>query len=192
VWTEKKGAKIDNLYNELEESPVIFKKYLNKLLRDDPINNLYLLTQHLDQLNKKFDRNNYEDEHLLQHTSQYRDLVSEMLLEDSLWNSIKSNFPLLNLEMINEFWYYFNKSENELKGYIRKILSYPVNYKTLVQYRDSMRNYQVFFTKDYNKIDKETDEKITELVELITKLLNTWYDEIPPTRSDNPTLYNVE
>jgi DNA phosphorothioation-dependent restriction protein DptG len=93
--------------------------------------------------------------------------------------------------MINEFWYYFNKNENELKGYIKKILSYPSNYNTLVQYRNYMKNYQVFFTKDYNKIDKETDEKITKLVELITKLLNNWYDEIPPTRSDNPTLYNV-
>jgi hypothetical protein len=81
VWTEKKCAKIDNLYNELEESPVIFKNYLNKLLRDDPINNVYLLTQHLDKLNKKVDGNNYEDEHLLQHISQYRDLVSEILLE---------------------------------------------------------------------------------------------------------------
>jgi hypothetical protein len=136
-----------------------FKKYLNKLLRDDPINNVYLLTQHLDQLNKKLDGNNYEDEHLLQHIPQYRDLISEVLLEDSLWNTIKSNFSSLNLEMINEFWYYFNKNESELKGYIRKILSYPGNYNTLVEYRDYMRNYQVFFTKDYNAIDKQTDKK---------------------------------
>jgi hypothetical protein len=94
VWTEKKSAKIDNLYNELEESPVIFKKYLNKLLRDDPINNVYLLTQHLDQLNKKIDDNNYEDEHLLQHIIQYRDLVSEILLK--IVYGIPSNliFPL--------------------------------------------------------------------------------------------------
>jgi DNA phosphorothioation-dependent restriction protein DptG len=55
-----------------------------------------------------------------------------------------------------------------------------------------MRNYQVLFTKDYNAIDKETDKKITKLVELITKFLNNWYDEIPSKRADNPTLYNVE
>jgi hypothetical protein len=96
------------------------------------------------------------------------------------------------LEIINEFWFYFNKNENDLKSYIRKILTYPSNYYTLVEYRDYMRNYQVFFTKDYNAIDKQTYKKITKLVELITKFLNDWYDEIPPTRSDNPTLYNVE
>jgi hypothetical protein len=93
--------------------------------------------------------------------------------------------------MINEFWYYFNKSENELKGYIRKILSYPGNYNTLVEYTNYMRNYQIFFTKDYNAIDKETDKKIIELVELIPKLLNDWFDEILLTRFDSSTLYNV-
>jgi DNA phosphorothioation-dependent restriction protein DptG len=75
---------------------------------------------------------------------------------------------------------------------MRKVLAYPSNYNVLVQYRDYMRNYQVFFTKDYNAIDKETDKKITKLVELITKFLNNWYDEIPETRSDKPTLSNVE
>jgi DNA phosphorothioation-dependent restriction protein DptG len=75
---------------------------------------------------------------------------------------------------------------------MRKILAYPSNYNVLVQYRDYMRNYQDFFTKDYNAIDKQTDKKITKLIELITNFLNNWYDEIPDTRSDNPTLYNVQ
>jgi DNA phosphorothioation-dependent restriction protein DptG len=55
-----------------------------------------------------------------------------------------------------------------------------------------MRNYQLFFTKDYNAIDKGTDRKITQLIELITNFLNNWYDEIPDTRSDKPTVYNVQ
>jgi hypothetical protein len=138
IWTEKKGAKIDKLYKVYIEKPIIFQKILNKLIRDDLINNVYLLTQHLQQLNEKV-------EHGLENIIEYRDLVNDVLLEDSYWNSIKQNFPSLNLEMIKEFWNYFNKNENELKVYFRKILSYPGNYNTLVKYRDYMKNYQVFF-----------------------------------------------
>jgi hypothetical protein len=51
--------------------------------------------------------------------------------------------------MINEIWYYFNKDEKDLKEYIRKILCYPHNYTTLVEFRDYMKNYKVFFSEDY-------------------------------------------
>jgi hypothetical protein len=44
----------------------------------------------------------------------------------------KKDFPTINLDMINEFWYYFNKDEDDLKEYIRNILIYPGNYTTLL------------------------------------------------------------
>jgi hypothetical protein len=101
-------------------------------------------------------------------------------------------FPTLNLDMINEFWYYFNKDEEDLKEYIRNILIYPQNYNKLVEFRDYMRNYQLSFTKDYNEIDKNTNKRITELVKVIRNALNNWYDKIPLTRSDKPIVYSVE
>jgi hypothetical protein len=41
--TEEIGAKIDSVYNKYEENPVTFKKYINKLLHIDPINNVFLI-----------------------------------------------------------------------------------------------------------------------------------------------------
>jgi hypothetical protein len=101
----------------------------------------------------------------------------------------KKNFPSLNLDMINEFWYYFNKDEDDLKEYIRNILIYPQNYTVLVEFRDYMRNYQLSFNEEYNAIDKNTNKKITELIEVTTKALNNWYNEIPEKLSDNPMVY---
>jgi hypothetical protein len=178
IWTVTPEKKIDKVYEEYKEKPVTFQKFLNLLIRDDPIDNVILLSQHLQKL----------DEKLIQ---QYYNVVNKVVLEDNDWNTIKFNFKTLNLEMINEFWYYFNQNEKEFTDYIRRLLVYPGNYSTLVEYKNYMRNYQVFFTKEYNKIDKETDKKITELVEVITKLLNDWYDEIPERVSDIPTVYVI-
>jgi hypothetical protein len=159
VWTENIGMKIDKLYEKYKRKPTFFKKVLNIVIRDDPIKNVYLLTQHLGNLLDKLkDIESVNDDE--EDSAGQKELVNDVLLEDSLWNSIKQNFSTLNLEMINEFWYYFNKNENDLKSYMRKILAYPTNYNVLVEYRDYMRNYQVFFTKDYNAIDKQTDKKL--------------------------------
>jgi hypothetical protein len=192
IWTEKKGEKIDEMYDKYEDEPVVFKKYLNKLLRNDPINNVYLLTQHLNYLLKQVDdyeSSSYDDEHDLKYIKQYRDLVDEVLAEDIKCNQKKYNFPFLNLDMINEFWYYFNKDEDNLKEYIRNILIYPGNYTVLVEFKDYMRNYQHFFDKDYNAIDKNTNKKITDLIEVTTKALSYWYNEIPERLPDNPMVY---
>jgi hypothetical protein len=190
VWTKNIGIKIDKLYEKNKIKPKFFKKVLNVVIRNDLIKNVYLLTQHLQYLIDKLNQI-HDDEEDKEDVARQKDLVNDILLKDSYWNTIKQTFPSLNLEMINEVWYYFNKNENDLKSYIRKILCYPGNYDILVEYRDYMRNYQIFFTKDYNTIDKVTSNKITNLVELITKLLNNWFDEIPLTRYDTPTLYNV-
>jgi hypothetical protein len=94
--------------------------------------------------------------------------------------------------MVNEFWYYFNKNEEDLTDYIRKILFYPSNYNTLVEFRNYLRNYQVFLAKDYNEIDKKTNETISELLKVLTKALNDRHDEIPSTASNHPTVYSPQ
>jgi hypothetical protein len=49
------------LYNTYKKTPLIFKKYLNKLLRDDPIYNVFLLAQHLQKLNEEVEKYNKSD-----------------------------------------------------------------------------------------------------------------------------------
>jgi hypothetical protein len=119
VWTENIGMKTDNLYKKNKRNPTFFKKVLNVLIRDNPIKNVYLLTQHLANLLERLnDIDSFNDDDEEEDVTRQKELVNDVLLEDSLWNSVKQNFPTLNLEMINEFWYYFTKNENELKSYI--------------------------------------------------------------------------
>jgi hypothetical protein len=65
VWTENIGMKIDKLYEKYKRKPNFFQKVLNIVIRDDPIKNVYLLTQHLvnllDKL-KDIDSLNDDDE----------------------------------------------------------------------------------------------------------------------------------
>jgi hypothetical protein len=182
AWTKQKAEKIDEMYEQYEYEPLIFKKYLNKLLRNDPINNLIFLNQHLKYLSKQikeYDSSSYDDEHHLQYLTQYADLLVVIISNELDWNGKKEDFKTLNLDMINEFWYYFNKDEDDLKEYIRNILIYPGNYTTLLEFIDYMRSYQVTFNKDYNAIDKNTNKRITELIQVTAKALSDWYDEIP-------------
>jgi hypothetical protein len=182
IWTKRKAEKIDEMYDKYEDEPLTFKKYLNKILRNDPINNVIFLSQHLKYLTKQvkeYDNTSYDDEHHLQYIEQYRDLVQEVLEDDLQWNEKKKDFSTINLDMINEFWYYFNKDEDDLKEFIRNILIYPGNYTTLLEFIDYMRTYQLTFNKGYNAIDKVTNKRITELIQVTSKVLKDWYDETP-------------
>jgi nucleoside diphosphate kinase len=95
-WTRVKREKIDDMYEEYEDKPVIFKKYLNKFLRNDPINNVICLSQHLKYLTQQvqdYNNTSYDDEHDLKYIEQYRDLVQEVLEDDLQWNEKKKRFP---------------------------------------------------------------------------------------------------
>jgi hypothetical protein len=56
IWTVTAGKKIDKVYEEYKEKPVTFQKILNLLIRDDPIDNVILLSQHLQKLDERYKR----------------------------------------------------------------------------------------------------------------------------------------
>jgi hypothetical protein len=125
--------KIDEVYNN--ETPKTFKKFLNKLIRNDPINNVFLLSQHLQKLHEKFEKieNAYDDD---EDVSGQKNLVNEVLLVESYWNYMQS----LSYKRIGEV----DKTlKTEPEVYIQTVTTFGYQIEGFAQaYKKWCRNYR--------------------------------------------------